>query len=205
MGNNYSDMKATKESRSDKLKEIAKSATASSSNSSSKNSTKKTSGNSKTTKTKSSNKTTRVVKKSTEKKVKKAFSMMGLGWIIVALCLVVGLVGGFFTTKYICRFDTYEMVAFDNGENDIVIGANEDVKIYNDPGVKCIAFGKDCSSKVTVEYFYRNDLTKDEVKVDKVDPETEGIYYAVYTAPSIKYKKTVKLIRNIIVTKGEME
>ncbi|MBQ8425101.1 MAG: hypothetical protein IJX17_03655 [Clostridia bacterium] len=193
MANNYSDMKATKESRSDKLKEIAKSS-----------GSNKSSGNGK-----SSNKTTRVIKKSTQRKakreIKKVFSMMGLGWIIVVLCLVVGLVGGFFTTKYICRFDTYEMVAYENGEHDIIIGENEDVKIYQELGVKCIAFGKDCSSKYTVEYFYRNDLTKDEVKVDKVDPATEGIYYAVYTAPSVKYKKTVKLIRNIIVTKGEAE
>ena len=128
---------------------------------------------------------------------------MGLGWIVVGLCLVVGLVGGFFTTKYICRFDTYEMVAYENGEYDIIIGEDEDVKKYNELGIRCKSFGKDIVD-YSIEYYYRNDLTEDEVKVNEVDPLKEGIYYAVYKVNNFKYK-SVKLIRNIIVTKEAQE
>lgn len=256
----YNEMKATKVSRSDKLKSMAelasetvssKSGTKSSStkksmgtktsstkkstgtksssasktatkstssrnsksstSASSKTSTSKTSASSRSKSTKSTssassnatNKVTKIVKKTAKKEVKKTFSLLGFGWILAVSLLIVGLVGGFFTTKYVCRNDVYRMVAYENGEDDIVIGENEDIKIYTEMGVRCVAFGKDYSSQYTVKYYFRDDLTEDEVLVDKVDETKEGIYYAVYSVPALKYNKTVKLIRNIIVTKGE--
>jgi len=189
---NYSDMKATKESRSDKLKEIAKSSSSSSS------------GGKRGGRSSGSSKTTRVVKKKAKREIKKAFSKLGLAWIIVGACLLIGLLGGFFGTKIICKNDVYQMVAYESGLYDITIGQNEDIKTYTELGVKCIAFGKEYTKDYTVEYYWRDDLTKDEVKVDSVDPKKEGIYYAVYSVPTFKYK-TVKLIRNIIVIGGDQE
>lgn len=145
--------------------------------------------------------TTRIVKKSekTAKKVKKYWNLTAF---LVVLFLVVGFVGAFFTTKYMLRNDVYEMVAYDSGDIDLVIGEEENFSAYIERGVKCIAFGKDYSKDYIVKYYYRNDLSEDEVEVDSVDTGTAGIYYAVYEVPTIKYK-TVKLIRNIIVLRSE--
>ena len=62
-----------------------------------------------------------------------------------------------------------------------------------------VSFGKDISSECTVTYYYREDLSHDQVQVDKVDETKGGMYYAVYSAPASRYK-TVTLIRNIYVT-----
>ena len=134
---------------------------------------------------------------SSSKKSKKA-----LVWTFAIIFLLIGSFGGFLTAKLICKNDVYAMVCYENGETDIVIGQDEEYQYYRELGVKCIAFGRDCSDEYKVTYYYRNDLSMDEVEVDGVDTSVEGIYYAVYTAPSKKYS-TVKLIRNIIVLRGE--
>ena len=110
--------------------------------------------------------------------------------------------------------DVYAMVEFKDGEKtsaDIYLKQGEieneefTYSSYTELGVKCIAFGKDYSDSYTVTYYYRNDLTQDEEKlngIEDIDPSKEGIYYAVYSVPVLKYK-TVTLIRNIIVLRGE--
>lgn len=135
---------------------------------------------------------------STEKKVKK----LGISWIIILIFLVVGIGAGFLSAMLITKNDTYEMVTYANGSADVYIGKDEEVKKYVELGVKCVAFGKDCSSNFKVTYFYRAELTEKEVEVQQVDETKEGIYYAVYTSPSKKYA-SVKLIRNIYVLKEE--
>lgn len=151
---------------------------------------------------KSSSGTNINISKKDIKKSKTSLKRAGVSWIIVAVFLVIGAVVGYLATYFVSKNDTYEMVAYANGSYDVCIGQNEDIKTYTELGVKCIAFGKDVSKNFKVTYFYRSDLTEDEVKVDKVDESVEGIYYAVYTSPSKKYS-TVKLIRNIIVLRGE--
>ena len=121
---------------------------------------------------------------------------------MVVVAIVVGLLGGYFITSAITKNDTYEMVTYANGSADIYIGPEEDYQTYEELGVKCIAFGKDVSSKYSVTYYYRADMTEDAVEVDGVDLNQPGVYYAVYKAPSAKYT-TVKLIRNIFVLKEE--
>ena len=251
----YSEMKATKESRSDKIKDAVSSAvknatsksssgTRKKSSSSSKSGsstrktgsssstrstgTRKTSSSSRSTKTKSSStsakksttknnslndavekavnktsaNTTRIIKTKAKRQIKKSFKGIGLGWILIAIFLVVGLVGGYIGARYVCRFDVYEMQTYENGQADITIGLDEDITSYQELGVKCIAFGKDISHKFTVKYYYRDDLTEDEVEVTGVDVTQPGIYYAVYSVPTVKYKM-VKLIRNIIIMREE--
>lgn len=131
-----------------------------------------------------------------------AAKKLGVSWIVVVLCIVVGALGGYFGSWLITKNDTYQMVAYADGNTDVYIGPEEDNKFYVELGVKCVAFGKDVSKDFKVKYFFRADLTEKEVEVDKVDESKDGIYYAVYTAPSAKYS-SVKLIRNIFVVKEE--
>ncbi|MBQ8451707.1 MAG: hypothetical protein IJ538_02900 [Clostridia bacterium] len=144
-------------------------------------------------------------KKHSKKAVKKLSTKMGVSIILIALALVIGLVGGYFGAKFFLKNDTYEMIASSTGTIDVTIGFDEEdgmLTEYVEPGVRCIAFGKDISSECTVTYYFRDDLTKDETLVSGVDENTPGIYYAVYSCPNLKYRN-VKLIRNIIVLKEE--
>lgn len=129
-------------------------------------------------------------------------SKSGLAFVLIVLFLGIGIIGGFFATKFICANDVYEMNSYANGEVDLIIGENESIIEYTELGVKCIAFGKDYSNDYQVTYYFRNKLTEDEIEVSKVGEKGEGIYYAVYSSPAVKYK-TVTLIRNIIVLRGE--
>ena len=138
----------------------------------------------------------------TKRRIKKSAKKLKIGWLIAALFLCIGAVAGYFAHKFAFASDTYTMVVYANGKADVTIGADEEYKSYTELGVNCVAFGKDYSKDCSVKYFYRADLTTDEVEVEKVDENVAGIYYAVYSCPSIKYK-TVTLIRNIIVIVGE--
>ena len=142
------------------------------------------------------------ISRSSKRKIKRSLKKAKLNWILAAVFLIVGAVGGFLTHWFVFKNDTYQMMAYANGEIDVVIGVNEDVKSYTELGVKCVAFGKDYSKDCTVKYFYRFDETEKEVEVEKVDETKEGFYYAVYSCPAGKYK-TVTLIRNIQVCGGE--
>lgn len=147
--------------------------------------------------TKSSRRNTDIdfsVSKSTSKRASRAMRKSSIAWVAVLIVLVVGFVGGFFAQKYAFANDTYAMV----GEDTIYIGGEETTATYTEQGVKCIAFGKDCSKDCTVKYYYRTDISEKEVEVDEVDETKAGIYYAVYSTKASKYK-SVTLIRNIIV------
>ena len=138
------------------------------------------------------------VSKSTKKKIKRSMKKSTISWLCVVLFLIIGGIGGFFTHKFVFANDVFQMTTYANGEADIYIGADEEYQTYTELGVKCVAFGKDYSKDCTVKYYFRDDLTKEQVEVDKVDETKPGMYYAVYTTKSARYK-TVKLIRNIYV------
>lgn len=138
------------------------------------------------------------ISKRNSKKVGRAMKKSSIAWLLVLVVLIVGFAGGFFANKLIFSKDVYAMTTYASGEADIYIGPDEETKTYTEMGVKCIAFGKDYSKECTVTYYYRNDQTEKEVKVDKVDENIPGIYYAIYKTPAKKYA-SVKLIRNIIV------
>ena len=94
------------------------------------------------------------------------------------------------------------MNTYANGEIDITIGEDGDALTYTELGAKCVAFGKDVSNEIVVKYYYREDITKDQVQVAFVDETKAGMYYAVYTSKASRYKNTT-LIRNIYVTEVE--
>ena len=138
------------------------------------------------------------ISKKDANKAKKVLSKAGISWILVVLFLALGVLSGWLINKFAFASDTFEMVTYANCQTDICIGKDEEFQSYTELGVKCVAFGKDQTQNCTVNYFYRDDLTNNEVAVDNVDPSIPGIYYAVYTTTYFKYK-SVTLIRNIIV------
>lgn len=138
------------------------------------------------------------ISRSSTNKAKRSLSKLGISWICIVVALVVGLAGGYFVSKLAFANDTFCMNAYANGETEIYIGADEPVQTYTEQGVTCIAFGKDISADCTITYYYREDQTTNAVKIDKVDENVAGFYYAVYTTSSIKYS-SVTLIRDIIV------
>lgn len=136
--------------------------------------------------------------KDLERLAKKSKKKLGIGIILAVICLAVGILGGFFGMKYAFRNDAFYMLPYGNEEVDVTIGENEDFKKYYELGAKCISFGKNKSSEVEITYYYRADLSEEQVKVDKVDETKAGMYYAVYTTKASRYK-SVTLIRNIYV------
>jgi hypothetical protein len=142
------------------------------------------------------------ISRKTGSKAKRTVSKLKISSIVILFFLVVGLVGGYFGSKYAFASDTYQMLTYENGEADVYIGKDETYTSYTELGVKCVAFGKDISSDCTVTYLFRNDLSTDAVEVEGVDENTPGIYYAVYKCNNAKYH-SVQLIRNIIVLKEE--
>ena len=136
--------------------------------------------------------------KDLEKLAKKSYKKLGLGIALAVIFLIVGVLGGFFAMKYAFKNDTFYMLAYENDEVDIIIGADEKYTKYYELGAKCISFGKNVSSDVVITYYYRADLSEDKVQVEEVDETKPGMYYAVYTTTASRYK-TVTLIRNIYV------
>ena len=80
--------------------------------------------------------------KDLEKLAKKSYKKLGLGIALAVIFLVVGVFGGFFAMKYAFKNDTFYMLAYENGEVDITIGADEKYQLYHELGAKCISFGK---------------------------------------------------------------
>lgn len=122
--------------------------------------------------------------------------------IFAVVFFIIGCIGGYFAYNFICGEDCFVMNEYFANNVDCTIGKNETFTEYEEKGAKCVAFKKDISNLVKIEYFYREDMLEDEVKVDKIDVEKAGIYYVVYTINNIKYSN-VKLIRNVIVVREE--
>ena len=118
--------------------------------------------------------------------------------ILLVACLVLGIALGGFTFYKLTQNDCFEMLPCSTQKIDMVIGGEDGLTNYEDPGVKCISFGKDITSKVKIKYLYREDINQDTEVVDKIDPNRGGIYYVVYTVSNFKYKK-VQLVRNVTV------
>lgn len=117
------------------------------------------------------------LQKQAEKVVKK-FNPITV--IVVVLCLVVGLVAGWFGYKAITKNDTFVI----NGEKEVTLTVGE---TYGELGAKAIAFGKDISSQITVS--------------GEVNTAVEGEYVLTYTVNNFKYNN-VKKIRVVRVVNG---
>lgn len=115
------------------------------------------------------------------KAVEKQKKAHPVAFLLVVIFLVVGAVGGYFTTKYITRNDKFEIV----GEQTITLIVGE---VYEDEGAVAISFGKDISADIKTE--------------NNIDNTTEGRYYIKYTVDNFRYNGVVKY-RHIIYVGGE--
>lgn len=146
-----------------------------------------------------------------------------LGFILIMVCLIFGVVLGTMGVSVLTKNDAYYMNPY-NYENAIknsegftakelfqeagieyenqvaFLFVNEE---YREEGVTCISLGKDISLECSVEYYYRLDYSHEIEKVDTVDTSISGFYYAKYSTKSFKYAN-VELIRDIAVVEVEL-
>lgn len=155
------------------------------------------------------------------KKIKKSVILT-----IIAVTLIIGGALGFFGAYKLNKFymNDYYVAGVASSEADYVEvdvskireslenGGATSVSmsdIYNatsleDKGVTIKFLGIDVSKTVTVKYYYREDISHDQVEVSGVDVTVPGVYYAVYTSSHFAFKKTT-LIRTIIVMGVEVD
>lgn len=147
--------------------------------------------------------------------------------IIIAVTLVVGIVGGFFLTKYTSNFEmlAYKVNGVQSEELDYVVVDVSQIReslesssgvqnttmeqIYNavsleDGGVSCKFLGMDISKTITKTYYYREDISYPATEVKGIDVSVPGVYYISYSSSHFAFKKTT-LIRTIVVTGVEID
>ncbi len=145
--------------------------------------------------------------------------------IICLIFLVLSAVGGYFAFSYLSAFEMneYKINGEISAESDYVVVDMSSIKeqlaktdnevtieeLYasvalEDKGVTCKIFGVDISNSVTVKYFYREDMSHDEIEVSGINISVPGIYYIQYTSSNFLYKNTT-LIRTVIVTGVEID
>ena len=134
---------------------------------------------------------TTISEKTRKKQTKKVKSSLGkistAAKVVMVLLILVGIVGGFFATKFLTRNDCFVL----NGkeEQTMFIGEN-----YKDEGAKVVAFGIDDSEKVEIKTNMKknNDGT--------FTAEEVGTYYMIYTVKNIKYGSIFKIQKIRLIT-----
>ncbi len=109
---------------------------------------------------------------------------------ICLLALVVGVIAGVFSYKYVCRDDCFRLL----GEKEIRVELNSPLFLYYDYGVEIIEFGRDISDDAEMET-NMIDLGGGKYTVDTTVP---GSYYIKYTVDSPKYGEVCR-IRTVVV------
>ena len=112
-------------------------------------------------------------KSKVEKVVEKHRKKHPIAFLLVALFLVLGALGGYFTLKYLTKDDVFKIL----GEQTVVLNVGEN---FIDDGVKIVAFGKDISDNVKIEI--------DE----NFDKNVAGRYYVKYTVDNLRFKGVIK-------------
>lgn len=121
------------------------------------------------------------------KKITNKTKKLGVKAICFAFVfLFVGMVIGAGVWLIGCRNDTFELIGSD--ELSMELG-----EYYDDPGVKIIAFGVDCSSDFQVE----TDLL---IEDGKYYADEIGTYYIKYTTSNWKYGKLFSIQKIRLIT-----
>jgi len=112
-----------------------------------------------------------MAKKSTKKnlnKIKKKIKKFSKPTIIIAIiCFLIAFAGGVFTTYYLTKNDTFELI----GDSYIELEIGEE---YIEYGAKIIAFNKDISNEVIIK--------------GTVDTSNQGEYILKYTVDNFRFK-----------------
>ena len=120
------------------------------------------------------------MKKSTQKKMIKAIKKTNKSILVCSiLFLLLGLVSGYGTAKYLTRNDTFEIIV----DKTITLNLND---TYTDSGAKAIEFNKDITDEIIVE------------GLEDIDTSKEGKYMIVYRLKSKRYKN-IKRVRYVVV------
>ena len=120
------------------------------------------------------------MKKSTQKKMIKAIKKTNKSILVCSiLFLLIGIVSGYGTAKYLTRNDTFEII----GDKTITLNLND---TYTDSGAKAIEFNKDITDEIIVE------------GLEDIDTSKEGKYMIVYRLNSKRYKD-IKRVRYVVV------
>ena len=108
------------------------------------------------------------------------------------MLIIVGIAGGYLTTKILTKNDCFVL----NGQDEQTLFISEETgsQTYKDEGVKVIAFGIDDSDKVEIE-------TNMKMNEDgEYYAEEVGTYYMIYTVKNIKYGSIFKIQRIRLIT-----
>ena len=117
--------------------------------------------------------------------------------ILAIIALIIGVAAGFFTFNFLTQNDGYAML----GEEDFSVAMGS---TYEDAGVNAVFLGKDYADNVTKKYYYRENISYDQVEVSGVDTSVDGFYYVVYQSDTFPFN-TVTLIRTIEVVGGDSD
>lgn len=129
----------------------------------------------------------------TAAKAVKSSKNKGIVAFVFILIFAVGTAIGFFGLKVLTKGDGFIM----SGEDFIEV---QMYQVYADEGATATFFGKEYT--VEVSYYYREDISYDAVKTDKVNTSVAGYYYVVYQTDAFLYKDT-DLIRTVEVVRVE--
>ena len=110
--------------------------------------------------------------KEAQRKIKKTVKISHKAYfIIVVVCIALGLAGGYFGTAFLTRDDSFAL----NGQKITELSVGDPL-IYADEGVSYVSFGKDLSSSVTVE----TNMTLQSDGTYTADTAAESEYYIIY-------------------------
>ena len=128
----------------------------------------------------------RKVKRGAKSRVKRIHPMT---FVICFLTLAIGVAAGVGAYTFICRDDCFKL----KGDKSYTVRVGTPF-VYEDEGVKAIAFGKDISDRVEIE---TNLIQLDDGEYT-VDTSRIGEYYIIYTVDSVKYGE-IQRVRTISV------
>ena len=116
------------------------------------------------------------------KSVKK---LSALSICLIVLFFVIGVGAGYFTVYSITKDDTFEVL----GQKNITLNVGDEYT-YEELGVKAIAYGKDISGDVKIEY---HGFTISSGGTAIIDTSAENEFYVVYTFDDGKFGKITKI------------
>lgn len=129
----------------------------------------------------------RTSKRMQKKAVKTIKKFKPMAIILAVLFLAIGVGGGWFATKMICKSDCFTLI----GNDELAMEVDAP---YYDQGVKIIAFGKDVKDSVEID----TNLTKNTD--GSYTSHEEGTFYIRYKSTCFKYGKLFKVEKVRLIT-----
>ena len=118
---------------------------------------------------------------------------------LMVLCLLAGIVGGYFAVKFVSKNDHFVL----KGQSTYSIEAGTPFT-YHEEGVDAVCFGRDVSGKLHVETTLQKDAAGNYI----IPTDEEGVYTITYTVECLKFGErnpngVIKRIRTFSVSVTE--